>query len=129
MRYIFKKPVAWADELTRYLFVWLSFFGAALAIRDKKHVAVEGIINLFPSTIGKFLGLIGDFLSLGITSIILYYGIGTLERLMQQFSAGMQIPMIIPYIAIPLCFLYLWLTIAYNIGLTVKSLVTKGESD
>lgn len=128
MRYIFKSPVAWADEITRYLFVWLSFFGAALAIKENKHVAVEGIVNMFPSITRKLLIVIRNILTLIVISVILYYGITLLPPLANQKSAGMQIPMVVPYSAIAVSFLYMWIYTAYNLYKTVISLIKKEAS-
>ncbi|WP_430868920.1 TRAP transporter small permease [Demequina aurantiaca] len=44
-RQVVQSPAAWTDELARYAFVWLSFFGAALVFSEKGHIAVELLRN------------------------------------------------------------------------------------
>ncbi len=51
-RYIFNNSLAWSEELIRFLFVWLTFLGGALAVKSKTHIAVEFFIGLLP---GKYL--------------------------------------------------------------------------
>ena len=47
-RYIFNNSLSWSEELIRFLFVWLTFLGGALAINNKSHIAVEFFIELLP---------------------------------------------------------------------------------
>jgi len=57
-RYVFNNSLAWSEELIRFLFVWLTFFGGALVIRDKAHIAVEFFIERLPA---KFFGYLKIF--------------------------------------------------------------------
>ena len=38
LRYVFHSSLTWVEELTRYLFVWLTWIAAARAVRDDKHI-------------------------------------------------------------------------------------------
>ena len=40
-RYIFNSPLVWSEELSRYLFVWISFLAIADAVRTKSHIALS----------------------------------------------------------------------------------------
>ena len=40
-RYFLGDPLSWTEEVSRHLFVWLVFFGASGAIRDRSHIAVD----------------------------------------------------------------------------------------
>lgn len=40
-RYGFNNSLTWSEEVCRYLFAWLVFIGAALALRDKCHITVD----------------------------------------------------------------------------------------
>jgi C4-dicarboxylate transporter DctQ subunit len=41
LRFVFNNPQAWAEEVGRYLFVWLAFLGAALAVAHDIHIRVD----------------------------------------------------------------------------------------
>ncbi len=53
-RYIFNNSLSWSEELIRFLFVWLTFLGGALAINNKSHIAVEFFIELLPDKYLKY---------------------------------------------------------------------------
>jgi TRAP-type transport system small permease protein len=40
LRYVFSSGMVWAEELERYLFVWLMFLGIAVGIYKQKHIAI-----------------------------------------------------------------------------------------
>jgi tripartite ATP-independent transporter DctM subunit len=47
-RYVFKNPIFWADELASVLFVWLSLFGAIVALSRDEHMALKTIVAKLP---------------------------------------------------------------------------------
>ena len=49
-RYIFNSSLFWAEELIRYLFIWMFFLGAAEASRVGAHVGMDYFISKFDST-------------------------------------------------------------------------------
>lgn len=47
MRYVFNNSPSWTEEIARYLFIWMSWLGTSLGVRDNKHIRVELIENAF----------------------------------------------------------------------------------
>src|SRR5665648_198612 len=41
MRYVFNNSSSWTEELSRYLFIWMSWLGTSLSARENKHIRVE----------------------------------------------------------------------------------------
>src|SRR3989339_1992950 len=48
MRYGFHKPPAWSIEVSRFMFLWMVMFGAALVTREKSHIEIDFIVNCIP---------------------------------------------------------------------------------
>jgi len=57
-RYVFNNSLSWSEELIRFLFVWLTFLGGALAINNKTHIAVEFFIELLPVKYLKYVKIL-----------------------------------------------------------------------
>src|SRR5512138_3314067 len=51
LRYAFSSPLMWAEELSRYSFIWLTFMGAALASKHKRHIAIDSVVLMAPARI------------------------------------------------------------------------------
>jgi TRAP-type transport system small permease protein len=45
-RYAVKEPIVWSEEFTTLCYQWLSFLGAALAVRYRAHFGVDFIVRL-----------------------------------------------------------------------------------
>ncbi len=43
-RFVLHDPYIWAEEVSRLLFIWASFFGAAVALKQNRHFAVDLLI-------------------------------------------------------------------------------------
>lgn len=46
MRYIFKSPLQWSEEIVTSLFVWTVFIGSAYAYRKHAHLGVDIVVNM-----------------------------------------------------------------------------------
>lgn len=48
LRYVFNSPLAWPEEISRILMVWMTFFAAPYAYRNKLFVRLESLVSRFP---------------------------------------------------------------------------------
>jgi len=45
-RYAVKEPIVWSEEFTTLCYQWLSFLGAALAVRYRAHFGIDFVVRL-----------------------------------------------------------------------------------
>jgi len=45
MRYVFKSPLIWSEELARFDLVLLTFFGSSLAMSQNEHIYVSIVVD------------------------------------------------------------------------------------
>ena len=93
MRYIFAHANSWSEELARYLFIYDVMIGAAIAIRRNSHLQIDILINLM-----KFM------------VFLLSYSITLVQTGARTMSAGLGIPMSIPYSCMPVGIVLMLLT-------------------
>ena len=53
LRYGFNSGVAVSDELSRWLFVWMTFMGAIIALKDHGHLGTDMLVGKLGSTAKK----------------------------------------------------------------------------
>ena len=94
-------PLAWSEEIARYIFVFIIYLASSKAIKEDKHLSVD-ILPLILGERAKNVLFIFVRIITGIFCVILlYYGsmviIGLTTK--TQFSPANGINMIIPYMA------------------------------
>jgi TRAP-type transport system small permease protein len=48
MRYAFNSGILISEEMSRYAFIWLTYLGAMIAMREKGHLGVDTLIKKLP---------------------------------------------------------------------------------
>lgn len=48
LRYVFSSGITFSEEFSRWLFVWLTFFGAIIAMRDHAHLGMDSVVSRLP---------------------------------------------------------------------------------
>jgi TRAP-type transport system small permease protein len=49
LRYAFNSGITISEELSRWLFVWLTFVGAVVALRDHAHLGMDSVVSRLPA--------------------------------------------------------------------------------
>lgn len=63
-RYVVNHSLFWSDEVVRYLFVWFTLWGAALVLRDRRHIRVEYFVEQLPMRVRRVVEAAGLLLVL-----------------------------------------------------------------
>jgi TRAP-type C4-dicarboxylate transport system permease small subunit len=71
LRYGFNSGITWSSEISRFLFIWLTFLGAIGALKDQKHLGVDLVVKKLPPTSRKVVYVISNFIILYILWLIL----------------------------------------------------------
>lgn len=93
LRYVFSSSILWADEMSRYMFIWMVLLAAGLVVGKGKHIRIE-ILNTFISDSFKRLLLYISDVSIIIFSVFLIiYGWNIVKISSTALSPATQIPM------------------------------------
>lgn len=101
---VFFDALTWSEELSRYLLVWSSFFGATLAYKRGLHISVSFLLDILPGKLRKITVVLGIILSIVFFSVCVYYGFKLIALQQFQVSAAMRLPMRYVYWGIPVSF-------------------------
>ena len=96
----------WTEELSRYIFVWISYLAVSVAIRKRSSIRVDIIYDRLPERLKQISWIVVETLFLALTATIAYYGVGQIERLIKfpQYTTAIGMPYLIPYLILPLGF-------------------------
>jgi len=103
-RYFFGYSIKWAEELTRYLLIWVTFIGSSVCVRKQKHVGIDILLTKCSIGMKWVVKLIIAVICLSFSFILTFYGwkITYSVILSKQLSPAMMLPMYLVYISIPI---------------------------
>lgn len=103
-RFVLKSSLPWSEEMSRYLQVYITYFGTAYGIQTGAHLGIEAFTLLLPKKARKALEIVVQFVSMGVCALILKFGADIVVKQMAsgQLSPAMRIPMYYIYVAIPI---------------------------
>ena len=63
-RYVMDDQAKWTEELARFLLIWVSLLGGAVAFGEKAHLGVDYFVGKFDDTSRKFITIFGQLIVL-----------------------------------------------------------------
>ena len=103
LRFLFGKSIIYSTELSKYAFVWVTFLGAAIALKEGSHAKVEFILDGFLKKIKKFLKLLNYLIIIGLSIIFIIVGIEQVIATLNICSPYMRfLPLGYVYLVIPI---------------------------
>ena len=124
IRFVFKYPLPWTEEIARIAFVYCIFVGATIAVRENSHLQVDFLLVILPKRVARaavFLGmlLVGVFLiSVTWQGVVLVLATGV------QMSPVMQVPFKYLYLILPVSGALMLLYLVANMLALIRG---KGE--
>ena len=101
MRYVFHMPPAWSIEVSRFMFLWMVMFGAALVTREKSHIEIDFIVNCIPLKV-RFLWInLLRLVMLAFCGVLIYYGVKILPIVGQANTPTLEMSMGWLYASVP----------------------------
>lgn len=101
LRYLTYQPVAWTEELARFVFIWLSLAGAAEGARRGAHFSVEILPKSLSGNFGRNFRCFLRLLEAGAYGVLAYAGVRIVEVVNAQRSITLDLPISLAYAAIP----------------------------
>jgi TRAP-type C4-dicarboxylate transport system permease small subunit len=94
LRYGFNDGIIISEELSRYLFIWITFLGAIVTMRDNAHLGLDSLVRRLSLRGKKLAFAVSNILMLGCCALMFYgtfkqHGINASTR-----SPVLEVPMI-----------------------------------
>jgi TRAP-type C4-dicarboxylate transport system permease small subunit len=106
------------------VFVWLAFIGTSVALQRGAHISINLVVDHLGPAAQRTISIIVRILILGFAIIMIWYG-ARLCLSTQMVSTVLEIPMSIPYAAIP----FSGSLMAFHGIVGITRLIARGESE
>lgn len=121
VRYVFHTTLNFAEELGRYVFVWIVFIGMARCVAVDKHVALDLLEHILQGKPKKIAKIVVCSISLIFFAAMTYGGALLCEIGARQKSATLRLPMDLVYSCIPICGALSFIFLAVKIVRLIKN--------
>lgn len=103
LRYVTNNSPSWIEELCRFSFIWMTFFGAAVCTKHGKHIVIDVVTSVAKGHFKTFLDVVATVVNICFMIFAIYYGL-KLASVTSIKSATLNIPMTYLLYVIPVSF-------------------------
>jgi TRAP-type C4-dicarboxylate transport system permease small subunit len=104
LRYLSNFSITWAEEVARYLMIWMTFLGAGLSLRIGGHVAITNLHDFLGIRLQRALRALIGLLLICFFVAMMWIGYEYMMRMGRQLTPATRIPFSYIYAAMPIGF-------------------------
>ncbi len=102
-RYVFNFSLAWAEEASRFLFIWTILIGSVLTNEKYEHMNLDILVHVLPARMGAAVQVFAQLVIIVVLGLIIRGGvIATVENIAWE-SPALEIPYGLIYSIVPFC--------------------------
>lgn len=109
-RYFLGAPISFTLEVSKFLFIWISFLGCAIVLEENEHICLDLLKNKLSPKWYNFLEIFVSFLIFSFSSVLFFQGIKLVFATINQVTPVTQISMSYIYIVIPISAFFMMLS-------------------
>lgn len=103
-RYGLERPIQWSEEVARYCFVWLTFLGAAVLMRQREgHPAIDVLALSVRPRVRHYMEIASRLVTIVGSLAISVGGFRMVQLQWSQLSPSLEVPMMWIYLSMALC--------------------------
>ena len=129
-RYVIGEQTQWTEELARFLLIWVSLLGGAVAFGTKGHLGVDFFVGKFHPDVRKLMSIFVHGVVLFFAGSIFLYGGSRIVAdalAMEQMTPALGWKMGYVYLALPIAGIFMVLYAIENLIETVVASAAGGE--
>ena len=99
LRYGFNSSITQSEEIGRWLFVWVTFMGAVVALREHAHLGTDALVARLPPAGKKVCLVLGHVTMLYVCYLVLKGGLEQTRINLDVLAPSTQLPMAVLHAA------------------------------
>ncbi len=93
--------IAWTDDFTQILMVWVTFLGGAAAGRRGEHVAITSLVDLLPARLHCWTEGLAQLVAAAVLVLLVWKGIAIAQSASADHFSVLGWPMSVEYAGLP----------------------------
>ena len=101
-RYSMGFSMNWAEEVSRYLMIWIAYLGIGLAMREKRHASFQVLYDILPKKYVPYIKLLVSLIIIIFMIFLVVLGFQYSQFAMRNKTAVLRLPIGYIYLCIPI---------------------------
>ncbi|MDR0578627.1 MAG: TRAP transporter small permease [Candidatus Accumulibacter sp.] len=93
LRYVFRSSYPPSEEWSRFLFMYITFFGSIEGFYRGRHIAVDMLTSLLSGVTKKAVDIVAQILALGALVLLFIGGISLVQQTMDTYTVATGVNM------------------------------------
>jgi TRAP-type C4-dicarboxylate transport system permease small subunit len=121
-RYVFNSAITWAEEVARFLFVWLTFVGASFGLMKGLHLGMDMVVVRFSPRTRSLVEVVNGFIILAFLGVWVVGGVHLIQANLDYMSPATGFSMGLVYMIGPLAAVLMGIEALSRLAASIKSL-------
>ena len=96
-RYLLQAPLAWSEELARFLLMWMASLSAAYAFKTRSHFALRFVVDRFNPSVQRAIATFVTLLVVTFLAVFAYQSLRFTLEVRNMSAPATQMSMAVPY--------------------------------
>jgi len=124
-RYVLNSALIWPEELTIFLLSWMTFIGAAIALRSWEHIGIDFFVRGLSSNLRKAVNIVVRLSVLLFVVFLLVTGINLVTSSNNMISEALRISLVWPRLSVPVGASFMLIHVIYLTYRDIYNLTNK----
>ena len=121
-RYVFNSAITWAEEVSRFLFVWLTFVGASFGLMKGLHLGMDMLVVRLKPRTRSIVELANGLITLAFLGVWMVGGVHLIEANLDYMSPATGFSMGLVYMIGPLAAILMAFETIGRLTATIKTM-------
>jgi len=122
-RFIMSSSLSWSEEVSRYIFLWITFLGSEIALRKKEHISLDFLFNSFTGVKKLFVNLFVDTVIILFCILLFKSGLELTLSATSKVSPSLGIHLNWVYMIIPITLFLMIINTIYSFFYKIYSFI------
>lgn len=127
LRYAFNSGIVFSEEVSRFVFMWLTLIGALLVMKDNAHLGMSSVVARLGETGRRVCRFVSDALTLACCALLAH---GTYKQVvigMDNLAPVTGVPLGLVYLCLLVASVGMALVLAYSLWRQIAGRMTAAE--
>ncbi|MBW2149422.1 MAG: TRAP transporter small permease [Deltaproteobacteria bacterium] len=128
-RYFLQNALAWTEEVSKFIMVWMTFMAAPIALRHGAHVGIKLLLDNVKGRLHQMLVIVGQLIILLLMGVCIKEGIALTLVAKKQVASSVDLSLGWIYLSIPLGSLMMFMIAFQQLISTLQKFIDQRVED